>query len=590
MSSSNVNRHLAAILAADVAGFSMMMGKDEAGTLQRLKALRKELVQPEINDSDGRVVKLMGDGLLAEFPSVVEAVQCAVNIQRAIRVREPELPDERRIKLRIGVNLGDIILDGTDIYGDGVNVAARLEALSEPGGINVSRSVFDEVRRKLPFDFENLGETTMKNIVQPVTVYRWVETASESGPVAEEQERTDSLPEKPSIAVLPFDNMSGDAEQEYFSDGITEDIITELSRFRDLFVIARNSSFTFKGQNVDVKEVASKLGVQYVVEGSVRKVGNRVRITAQLIDAASGNHVWADRFDRTLDDIFVVQDEVVSAIVSTLPSQIKKADFARQQRRPSDVRAYDLALRAFNTMDTMEGIVNTVALLEQALAIEPDYAMVHYLLAAAYLMELDYQLLDVTGADAEKIMTHARRAVELDASDDRGFQMLSDICLFVERDLVEARIHAEHAVKLNPNSTVTVAWMGYIYNCYGETQLAKEFCERALRQDPLAPGWVKFLQGVIYFDAGQLDLALGMFLASEWDEKWPHLAAAYALSGQLDKAQQIVKRQRQAWGDINPDNLDQRIQDSLDQDGGWYTHGNKDGSFEEGIRLAGLIS
>jgi TolB-like protein len=384
--------------------------------------------------------------------------------------------------------------------------------------------------------------------------------------------------------------MSGDPEQEYFSDGITEDIITELSRFRQLFVIARNSSFTFKGQNVDVKEVASKLGVQYVVEGSVRKAGSRVRITAQLIDAATGSHVWANRFDRTLDDIFAVQDEVVAAIVSTLPSQIQKADFARQQRRPSDVRAYDLALRASDTLDNLEGIKKSIALLEQALDIEPDYATAHTWLAAAYCLEVDYQLMPVTDTAAERIMKHARRGVELDVSDDRGFQLLSDLCLFVEQDLVEARIHAEHAMSLNPNSTNTVAWMGYIHNCYGESELAKELCERALRQDPLAPGWVKFLQGVVYFDAGQLDLAIGMFLASKWDEKWPHLAAAYALSGQLDKAQQIAMRQRQTWSDINPENLDQRIQGSLDQVGGWYTHGNKDGSFENGVRLAGLIS
>jgi TolB-like protein len=429
----------------------------------------------------------------------------------------------------------------------------------------------------------------MKNIIQPVTVYRWVETTGESGSGIADIDAAAPLPAEPSIAVLPFDNMSGDPEQEYFSDGITEDIITELSRFRQLFVIARNSSFTFKGQRVDVSEVASKLGVQYVVEGSVRKVGDRVRVTAQLIDAATGSHIWADRFDRMLDDIFAVQDEVVAAIVSTLPSQISKADLARQQRRPSDVRAYDLTLQAWNNMETMEGVQTAVALLEQALVIEPDYATAHSSLAAAYMLEVDYQAVLVTSTTAEKIMKHARRAVELDASDDRLFQLLSDCCLFVERDLVEARIHAEQAMSLNPNSTNTVAWMGYIYNCNGETELAKEYCERALRLDPLAPGWVKFLQGVVYFDAGEFDLAIGMFLASGWDEKWPHLAAAYALSGQLERARKIAMRQRESWKKINPENLDERIQVFLDVGGGWYTHGNQDGSFAKGVRLAGLI-
>jgi adenylate cyclase len=308
-----------------------------------------------------------------------------------------------------------------------------------------------------------------------------------------------------------------------------------------------------------------------------------------LIDAATGSHIWADRFDRMLDDIFAVQDEVVSAIVSTLPSQILKADLDRQQRRPSDVRAYDLVLRASDTLYNLEGIEKSIALLEQALVIEPDYATAHSWLAAAYLLEQDYKLIPHTSSIAVKIMKHARRAVELDASDDRGFQLLSDICLFVQQDLVEARIHAEHAMGLNPNSTVTVAWMGYIHNCYGETERAKELCERALRQDPLAPGWVKFLQGVVYFDAGELDLAIGMFLASDWDEKWPHLAAAYALSGQMDRARKIAMRARRDWSEINPDNLDERIQVLMDRDGGWYAHGNQDGSFAKGVRLAGLI-
>jgi len=396
------------------------------------------------------------------------------------------------------------------------------------------------------------------------------------------------LPDKPSIAVLPFLNISGDPEQEYFSDGITEDIITELSRFHEIFVIARNSSFTFKGKSVDVSEVASKLGIQFVVEGSVRKVVDRVRITVQLIDATTGSHIWADRFDRLLEDIFVVQDEVVAAIVSTLPSQILQADLARPNRQLADIRAYDLVLQASKTLSTLAGVESAITLLTQALDIEPEYALAHALLANALTLLSRYQLIIKTDATDIEIMNHARRAIVLDPSDHRVYQCLSETCLFVEPDLVEARIHAERALELNPNSTVTVEWMGYIHNCYGETELAKELCARAIRLDPLANEWVKFLQGVIYFDAGEIDLAIGMFLASAWDEKWPHLMVAYALSGQIDRAREIAMRIRKEWSDINPEDLDERIQKIMCD--GWYTHGNHDGSFISGLRLAGLIA
>ncbi len=295
-----MERRLAAILAADVVGYSRLMGEDETGTLDRLKSLRKEMVQPKIKERKGRFVKLMGDGLLAEFPSVVEAVQCAVDIQQDMAGREAGVPDERRIRLRIGVNLGDIIVEGSDIYGDGVNVAARLESLAEPGGICISGKVYEEVRNKLPSAFEDLGEREVKNIAKPVRVYRWTDAAADPMPGMAGAEGALSLPDKPSIAVLPFTNMSGDPEQEYFSDGITEDIITELSRFPELFVTARNSAFVFKGKAVDIKDVSKKLGVRYLVEGSVRKAGIGVRITAQLIDSSLCCHVWAYRYDREL--------------------------------------------------------------------------------------------------------------------------------------------------------------------------------------------------------------------------------------------------------------------------------------------------
>jgi adenylate cyclase len=328
-------RRLAAILAADVAGYSRLMGADEEGTLERLKALRRELVDPKIAEHHGRIVKTTGDGMLVEFPSVVDAVRCAVDVQSGMAERNIAVPEGKRIEFRIGVNLGDIILDDDDIFGDGVNIAARLEALAEPGGICLGGSAHEQVRDKLDLAFEDMGEQQVKNIARPVRVYRvrivltHPAAAAPGSPLSriagEGVERREagegnmpatlapSLPDKPSIAVLPFQNMSGDPEQEYFTDGIVEDIITELSRFRALYVIARNSTFTYKGKAVDIRQAARELGVRYVVEGSIRKAGNRVRVTAQLIDAATGNHLWAERYDRTLEDVFAVQEEVSGA-------------------------------------------------------------------------------------------------------------------------------------------------------------------------------------------------------------------------------------------------------------------------------------
>jgi TolB-like protein/class 3 adenylate cyclase len=304
-------RRQAAILAADVAGYSRLMGEDEEGTLAALKAIRRELSDPKVKEHRGRIVETTGDGLLIEFASVVDAVRCAVEVQRAMAERNADVPPDRRIELRMGINLGDIIRDGRDIYGDGVNVAARLEALAEPGGICVSRVVRDQVRDKLDFSFEDMGERQVKNIARPVRVHRVVLGERPSfcePPMRKSTKPSLALPDKPSIAVLPFQNMSGDPEQEYFSDGMVEEIITALSHIRWLFVIARNSTFTYKGHAVDVKQIGRELGVRYVLEGSVRRGGNRVRITAQLIDAVTGAHLWADRFDGSLEDIFELQD------------------------------------------------------------------------------------------------------------------------------------------------------------------------------------------------------------------------------------------------------------------------------------------
>ncbi|MEE8536255.1 MAG: adenylate/guanylate cyclase domain-containing protein, partial [Kiloniellales bacterium] len=427
-----MKRRLAAILAADVVGYSRLMGEDEAGTLARLKSLRRELVQPKIAEGRGRIVKLMGDGLLAEFPSVVEAVRCAVAIQQDMAGREADLPDERRIRLRIGVNLGDIIVEGSDIYGDGVNIAARLEGLAEPDGICISGKVYQEVRKKLPTAFEDLGEQTVKNIAEPVRVYRWTDAAADPLPGMAGAEGALPLPDKPSIAVLPFTNMSGDPEQEYFSDGITEDIITELSRFRSLFVIARGSTFVYKDSAVDARDVGRALGVVYVVEGSVRRAGERVRVTTQLIETASGNHVWAERFDRDIRDIFAVQDEITRTVAATIGGRVEAEGRQRAERtHPNSLKAYDYVLRAqaFYNQVSKQAHSEALPLLERAIEIDPRNARAHMLLGAIHDMEYWTGWTADFSRSLKLALRHGRTAVLLDDTDSLAHAHLGEALL-----------------------------------------------------------------------------------------------------------------------------------------------------------------
>jgi TolB-like protein/class 3 adenylate cyclase len=374
MNERRIERRLAAILAADVVGYSRLVGEDEEGTLERLKVLRRTLADPKIKEHRGRVVRTMGDGLLVEFASVVDAVRCAVDVQREMAVRNSDVPADRRIEFRIGINLGDIIKDGRDVYGDGVNVAARLEALAPSGGICVSRVVRDQVRDKLGFAFDDRGEQQVKNIARPVRVFDVKMTGGAMTLTPNAAARAPlPLPDKPSIAVLPFQNMSGDPEQEYFADGMVEEIITALSRIPWLFVIARNSSFTYKGKSVDVKQVGRQLGVRYVLEGSVRKGGNRVRITAQLIEAETGAHLWADRFDGSLEDVFDLQDNVAINVAGVIEPALQAAEVRRSSARPTnDLTAYDLYLRALATYYpiTKERLLDALELLQQAIAID----------------------------------------------------------------------------------------------------------------------------------------------------------------------------------------------------------------------------
>ena len=404
-----MGRRLAAILAADMVGFSKAMSEDEAGTLGRLKAHRADLFDPAVSRHNGRVIKLMGDGALVEFASVVDAVECAIAIQTALK------DGDGTLQLRIGVNLGDVMIDGDDVYGDGVNIAARLETVAEPGGICVSDMVYQNVRAKLDASFDDTGEQSLKNITTPVRVWRWsgAGDANVSAPASVDA----GSPIRPSIAVLPFDNMSGDPEQEYFSDGITEDIITELSRFRELFVIARNSSFSYKGKQVKVQDIGRDLGVAYIVEGSVRKAGNRIRITAQLIEAASGNHVWAERYDRELADIFDLQDEITRTIVTLLPVRLHGALVETMRRKPSDNQsAYDCYLHGRWLFDRTAGQdPRALELFRKAVEIDPTSSQAHAYIALAHAYSL-YNI-DLIGEDPATV---ARNHIRLALVDGEG--------------------------------------------------------------------------------------------------------------------------------------------------------------------------
>src|SRR5262245_33784209 len=379
MAESRVERRLAAIFASDIVGYSRLMGADEEGTLARLNTHRREFLEPKIAEHRGRIVKRTGDGILIEFASAVDAVRCAVEIQNGMIERNAPEPQDKRIEVRIGIHVGDIIIEDNDIFGDGVNIAARLEGMAQSGGICVSDDAYRQVRGRLEANFQDVGEQELKNIARPVRVYQF----HPSG-IALATTPTFSLPDRPSVAVLPFQNLSGDPEQEYFADGMVEDIITGLSRIKWLFVIARNSTFTYKGRPIDIKQVGRELGVRYVLEGSVRKAADRVRITGQLIDATTGTHVWAERYDRRLEDIFALQDEITLSVVGAIEPSLRDAEIERVKRkRPDSLDAYDLVLRAIPHVYVAmpEEAAKALPILEKALALEPSYAGAHGLLA-----------------------------------------------------------------------------------------------------------------------------------------------------------------------------------------------------------------
>jgi adenylate cyclase len=563
LATGRVERRLAAILAADAAGYSRLMGEDEEGTHERLKAHLQELIEPKIAEQRGRIVKNTGDGFLAEFSSVVDAVRCAVAIQRGMADREPGMTDEQRIRFRVGINLGDVIVEEHDIFGDGVNVAARLEALAEPGGICVTRVVRDQVRGKLDFSFEDMGEHQVKNIARPIRVHRVVldERPGSSEPAAGPSMKAPlAVPDKPSIAVLPFQNISGDPEQDYFADGMVEEIITALSRIRWLFVIARNSSFTYKGQAIDVKRAGRELGVRYVLEGSVRKGGDRVRITAQLIDALSGAHLWADRIDGSLEDIFDIQDKVASSVGGVIEPALYAAEAARSAGRPTtDLNAYDLYLRAYALVTpSNRHAPEALRLIEQALALDPRYGPALAWAAICCTVLVNDGRSENRERDTLKGVEYARRALEV-SSDDPGVlaNVAIALCYFGE-DIGAMTTLVDRALTLNPNFARAWRISGTLRTWAGQSDIAIEHLETSLRLNPRARvGGLSFNLGVAHFISQRFDQAVPKLLLAIQDDpsqagRYRFLAACYALMGRLEEARETVKQLRAITSAVMP--------------------------------------
>jgi adenylate cyclase len=571
MSEERVERRLAAILAADVAGYSRLMGADEEGTLAALKAIRRELGDPKIAEHRGRIVKTTGDGLLIEFASVVDAVRCAVDVQQAMAGRNAEVPGDRRIEFRVGINLGDIIIDGDgDIFGDGVNVAARLEGLAEPGGVCVSGTVRDHIGDRLDLTFEDIGEQSLKNIARPVRVYRIALGPRASGPHAGGTPTVLipapalPLPDKPSIAVLPFTNMSSDPEQEFFADGIAEDVITALSRYPSLFVIARNSCFTYKGRAVEVRQVGRELGVRYVLEGSLRKSGNRIRVTAQLVEAETGNHVWAERYDRDLADIFAIQDEITEAVTIAIVPAIADAEQHRALRKPpGSLDAWAVYQRGLWHLSKFTASDNALAqkFFQRVIDLDPNFAGGHTGLAMAYFFaRTTFQtrsLLEVRSL----IETLVRQAVALDSADAAARSWLS-LTLLMLGDFGSALEEAEHALAISPNLASAHGVLGVTLTYSGRPKEGLAALWGYLRLDPRDPTRAFFLQNVVtglYFSS-EYETAIEM--ANRTIRSYPDYPPSYrwlaAALGQLDRSAEAKEALEKAIA-VSPKSFDMYV-------------------------------
>jgi adenylate cyclase len=521
------------------------MGIDEEGTLAQLKAHRKALVDPKIAEHRGRIVKTTGDGMLVEFASVVDALRCAVEVQRGMAERNAEVPEDKRIEFRVGIHQGDVIIEGGDIFGDGVNVAARLEGLAEPGGISVSGRVQEDAEGKVDIAFENAGEQQLKNIARPVRVYR----VRLSGATSSSRPAL-PLPDKPSIAVLPFQNMSGDLAQEYFADGVVEEIITALSRFRQLFVIARNSSFTYKGRAVDVKQVGRELGVRYVLEGSVRKSGSRVRITGQLIDAATGTHLWADRFDGALEDIFDLQDDVAARVVGAIAPKLEQAEIARVKHKPTEsLDAYDYYLRGIARAHewTLEGTDEALRLLNRAVKLDPRFASAYGIGAWYYARRKSNGWIADRAREVAEGRRFAERAAELGREDALALSGAGFWRAYVATEFEAGAGLINRALELNENFAGAWYVSGWVNIYLGEPDAAITCLERAMRLSPFDAvlGPMQGATAFAHFFAGRYEQALSwaekaMREQPKWVPSFGIAAAVSGLEGRLEQARNYV--------------------------------------------------
>ena len=578
-----MERRLAAIFAADVVGYSRLVGADEEGTIERFNEHRRQLIDPKIAEHQGRIVKTTGDGLLVEFASPVKAVRCAIEVQQGMADRNANLPQDRRIEFRIGINLCDVIVEDGDIYGDGVNVAARLEGIAEPGTIYISRALRDFVYDRPDIVLQDLGDRALKNIAAPVQVFRIVLAGLSESTL---QASPPLVPDKPSIAVLPFANMSSDVEQEFFSDGITEDLITDLSKVSGLFVIARNSSFAYKNRSVKVQDIALDLGVRFVLEGSIRKAGNRVRITAQLIDAANGGHLWAERFDRDLTDIFSMQDEVVEKIVGALAVTLTQGEEQRLHRRgTSNVQAYEFWLRAREAFSriTREAVEEAKTLHRKAIEVDPRFAAPHAGLALAVISQYASGWAPDPAQALDEAERWARRALELDPQEPVSHMALGNVLLWRrEHDAAIAEFHQMTAIDPNFAQGHMATGLGLVYA--GQPAEALEAFAAAMRLDPLYPAIVLHFVAQAHCALGDYQAAAKLLLERiarnpGTDSSRMLLAACYGHLGRADEA-------RAAWQEmlrVNPDfSLAQRERVLPYKDAGDFQR------IAEGLAKAGL--
>ncbi len=576
-----VERRLAAVLAADVAGYSRLMGADEEGTLARLKTFRKALIDPKITEHRGRIVKTTGDGMLVEFASAVDAARCALEVQRDMAGQNAEVPQDGRIEFRIGIHVGDIIIDDNDIFGDGVNIAARLEGIAEPGGVCISDDAHRQVRGKVDFSYNDMGLQALKNIAEPMHVWRMrlgSDTASVF-PSASSAAHALVLPDKPSIAVLPFQNMSGDAEQEYFADGMAEDIITALSRFKSLFVIARNSSFTYKGKAVDIKQVGRELGVRYVLEGSVRKAAGKVRITGQLIDATSGAHLWADRFDGSLEDIFGLQDQVTASVVGAVAPKLEEAEIERAHRKPTEMLdAYDYYLRGLAMVSQYSKATNKKAFqfFASAIDLDPEYASAYAMATRCISLRAQNGWLTNPGEEISEGLRLARRAIELGRDDPLVLAVGGYVIAYLGHDLDSGATYIARSLSLNANSALTWLYSGAAHILLGEHELGIEHVLRAQRLSPLDPTQPQFMASISFghyclrrFEEASLWAGNAVREQSNLLSPLLILAASAGQMGRLDEVSPSYRLSR----------IKERVPFRRPQD---------HALFSEGLRLAGL--